>query len=163
MNLERWRYYMPLDIYVSNLGNIRGADGEPQKVCVANGYTHYKGRRVHRIVLEAWNPVPGFADLTVDHLNHNTRDNRLSNLEWVSESENTQRDLDDRDGNLPSDNGVLYVKLNGVKIPADTAKKIVAGDKSVHGASNMNKVFDKAKHHRSGAFTYGNFTIQYCD
>ena len=162
IELERWRYYLPLDIYVSNLGNIRDANGERQKVCVSNGYIYYRGRRVHRIVLETWNPVPDFAELTVDHLNHNIRDNRVSNLEWVSLKENTKRDAEDRTGNLPDDNGAIYVMLNGAKIPLNSAKKIIAGDKSIRASGgNVDKVFEKVKQSNS-MVAFGNFTIQRC-
>lgn len=163
IELERWKYYLPLDIYVSNLGNIRNTAGDHQKVCVSNGYTYYKGRRVHRIVMEAWNPVPGFAELTVDHLNHNTRDNRVSNLEWVSAEENSRRDQEDKAENAPVDNGVTYVLLNGIKIPFETAKQIVNNDKSLSKCkANVDKAFDKVKNSKGGTIGFGNFTLQKC-
>ena len=162
LELERWRYYLPLDVYVSNLGNIRSANGERQKVCVSNNYVYYKGRRVHRIVMETWCPIPGFADLTVDHRNHNTRDNRVSNLEWVSLEENNRRDNEDRAGNVPPAESVMFVTLNGVRVPFDTARQIVAGDKSIRcGNGNVDKVFDKVKGSK-GTIDFGNFTIQRC-
>ena len=36
-------------------------------------------------------PIPNAEDLTVDHLNHNKRDNSLDNLEWVTKEENWDR------------------------------------------------------------------------
>ena len=43
------------------------------------------------LVLLTFRPIPNAEDLTVDHLNHNKRDNSLSNLEWVSKVENQER------------------------------------------------------------------------
>ena len=45
-------------------------------------------RRVHRLVAEAFiGPCPS-SDHVVNHINHNKLDNRLENLEWVTQSEN---------------------------------------------------------------------------
>ena len=38
-----------------------------------------------------WRPIPNAEELTVDHLNHNKRDNSLNNLEWVTRQENLRR------------------------------------------------------------------------
>ena len=38
-----------------------------------------------------WKPIPDAENLTVDHLNHNKRDNSVANLEWVTFTENQTR------------------------------------------------------------------------
>ena len=43
---------------------------------------------VHRLVLENFNPTDGMDKLQVNHIDGNKRNNNLSNLEWVTCSEN---------------------------------------------------------------------------
>jgi hypothetical protein len=49
----------------------------------------YQGKSVHRIVMETFRPIEG--KMTVDHLDHNKRNNSLDNLEWVTREENQVR------------------------------------------------------------------------
>jgi hypothetical protein len=42
-----------------------------------------------------WKPIANADSMTVDHLDHNKRNNRLSNLEWVTEEENKRRAAED--------------------------------------------------------------------
>ena len=81
IGVERWKYYLPLNIYVSNTGKLKDAEGKAINVCASHNYLMYKGRPVHRIVMACWKPVPGYESLTVDHLDHNTRNNSVKNLE----------------------------------------------------------------------------------
>jgi hypothetical protein len=50
---------------------------------------------LHRVVMLTWKPTPEAEELTVDHLDHNKRNNALSNLEWVTQKENTRRAKED--------------------------------------------------------------------
>ena len=43
---------------------------------------------VHRLVLENFHPVDGMENLQVNHIDGNKQNNNLSNLEWVTSSEN---------------------------------------------------------------------------
>ena len=43
---------------------------------------------VHRLLMETFCPVEDMENLTVNHINHIKDDNRLENLEWISNSEN---------------------------------------------------------------------------
>lgn len=141
IGLERWRYNIRIDAWISTYGNIRNRKWLPQKVCANNGYLFYRGVAVHRLVMETFCPVPGWNGLTVDHRNHNTRDNRLSNLEWVTRHENEERAKKDSKENDPAqdaskDADVKMVLLNGIKLPYDDALKIMvrnAGLKGVKG------------------------------
>jgi hypothetical protein len=89
---------------VSNWGNVRrikagkGAQLRNKKPTVdTHGYAvvtlwqnNKQSRKyIHRLIAEAF--VEGDTSLTIDHIDGNKLNNSLSNLEWVSKSENTKR------------------------------------------------------------------------
>ena len=95
-SIERWKYNPTFELYVSNMGHIRNkskADIAPR--VAPSGYLTVKvggsinaHMLLHRVVMLTWKPTPEAEKLTVDHLDHNKRNNSLSNLEWVLEEEN---------------------------------------------------------------------------
>lgn len=103
LNIERWKYNPTFELYVSNMGHIRNkskADIAPK--IMQNGYVVVyvygslnKYMLLHRVVMLTWKPTPEAEMLTVDHLDHNKRNNALSNLEWVTEEENIRRAKED--------------------------------------------------------------------
>lgn len=52
------------------------------------GYPAIAGKRVHRIVAAAFLPSPERDDFVIDHIDTNKRNNRVSNLHWVSRLDN---------------------------------------------------------------------------
>ena len=50
---------------------------------------------IYRLVMETWCPIPNSEKMTVDHLDHNKRNNDIRNLEWITEKENHKRAVDD--------------------------------------------------------------------
>ena len=103
LNIERWKYNPTFELYVSNMGHIRNkskADIAPK--IMQNGYVVVyvygslnKYMLLHRVVMLTWKPTPEAEELTVDHLDHNKRNNALSNLEWVTQEENMRRAKED--------------------------------------------------------------------
>ena len=103
LNIERWKYNPTFELYVSNMGHIRNkskADIAPK--IMENGYVvvYVNGSingymLLHRVVMLTWKPTPEAEKLTVDHLDHNKRNNALSNLEWVTKTENLRRANED--------------------------------------------------------------------
>lgn len=53
--------------------------------------TKYKCVAVHRLVLSTFFPINSYEKMQGDHLNKNKLDNRVTNLEWVTRSENLKR------------------------------------------------------------------------
>lgn len=108
LNIERWKYNPTFELYVSNMGHIRNkskADIAPK--IMENGYMvvfvhgSINGYMLlHRVVMLTWKPTPEAEKLTVDHKDHNKRNNALSNLEWVSQEENLRRAHADYVGTL---------------------------------------------------------------
>lgn len=98
IEIERWKYNKEFNCWVSNMGNIKDRNKRLIKIFIddKNGYSkviiNNKVKNLHRIVLETWN---GKSNLTIDHLDHNKRNNKLSNLEYVSEEENLKRAKED--------------------------------------------------------------------
>ena len=99
ISIERWKWNEEYQIYVSNFGNFKDKNKKDIKQLVRNGYMYprikKKLKSAHRIVMETWRPIENMEDMTIDHLDHNTRKNCLSNLEWVTLAENHRRARED--------------------------------------------------------------------
>lgn len=101
-NIERWKWNNEYRVYVSNMGHFKDEHKNSLPFRIGeNGYitieTDYGFKRAHRLVMLTWAPIPNAESLTVDHLDHNKRNNALSNLEWVTEEENQKRAFNDLD------------------------------------------------------------------
>lgn len=98
LRVERWKFNKDFGVYVSTLGNFKDRHKRniPIKI-TQEGYCAVKTEAIpdyvwaHRLVMFTWKPIANAEQLTVDHLNHNKRDNSLANLEWVTREENLRR------------------------------------------------------------------------
>ena len=100
IQIERWRWNRQYGVWVSNMGNFRNRKKQPislkisQKdymmVPISDSY-----KPAHRLVMLTWCPIPNSEKYTVDHKNHNKRENNYKNLEWVTEEENQKRARED--------------------------------------------------------------------
>ena len=100
INFEKYKWNKDYGVYVSNLGHFKDRYKRllPVKINL-DGYLVIKTEKgyisAHRLVMYTWRPIPNAENMTVDHLNHNKRDNSLKNLEWVDRSENQRRACED--------------------------------------------------------------------
>lgn len=100
LKIERWKFNKDYGVYVSTLGHFKDRRKRNLSVKVnQRGYcmvvTETGAILAHRLVMFTWKPIPNAENLTVDHKNHNKRDNALENLEWVSYEENQRRAKED--------------------------------------------------------------------
>ena len=98
--IEKWKWNSDYRVYVSTLGNFKDEYKNLIPVKIDNnGYCAIKTncgfKKAHRLVMLTWKPIPDAENLTVDHLNHNKRDNSVNNLEWVTREENLNRAKND--------------------------------------------------------------------
>lgn len=104
IEIEKWRFNKNYNLYVSNLGNFKDKNKESIKLMVEKGgylqipvCNNKQGKvkylQAHRVVMETWCPKQNMwkDKLTVDHLDHNKRNNKAKNLEWVTKQENQKR------------------------------------------------------------------------
>lgn len=100
---------------------------------------------LHRVVMLTWKPAPEAEKLTVGHLDHNKRNNALSNLEWVSKAENMRRARVDYMDNATVKGEEVVVKEKKKKKNTAT-KKIITGlyVYSKHNNHKMEPVFISA-------------------
>ena len=122
LNSEIWKDVVGFEgVYqVSDLGRVRNSRGMIMKfftnnsgyfcikLSVGNGKT--KGFLAHRLVAAAFLGEPE-GNLVVNHINFDRLDNRLSNLEWCSTSENLEHSR--AAGRMPPSYGSLGKKLSG--------------------------------------------------
>jgi hypothetical protein len=104
LRIERWKFNKEYGVYVSTLGNFKSKDKKDLRIKInSKGYCFvrtpaYKNRILaHRLVMLTWRPNLDAESLTVDHLDHNKRNNAVANLEWVTEAENLRRAREDFD------------------------------------------------------------------
>ena len=179
-NIERWKYYMPMDVYVSSFGRFKDKNGNILPPTAKNNYIVFRGEPVHRLVMTIFKPIPGCAGMTVDHLDHNTRNNRVDNLEWVSLEENQARAKKDAEANektmLERTQELLAtyneqtkttitgcVKLNGEIVPTIVAKHILCGSKDLKACnSKIESAFAKivAGTEKATEIVFGNNKIE---
>ena len=99
LRIERWKFNKDYGVYVSTLGNFKDRHKRRLPIKIEHGgyckikteAPHGAWKSAHRLVMLTWKPIPDAENLTVDHLNHNKRDNSLANLEWVTKKENHSR------------------------------------------------------------------------
>ena len=157
LNIERWKYNSTFELYVSNMGHIKNkskADIAPK--IMQNGYVVVyvygslnKYMLLHRVVMLTWRPTPEAEELTIDHLDHNKRNNALSNLEWVTQEENERRAAEDylRESTLDGNDVIVRKKTtqieNKKKKPstADIIGVVIRG--KVFSGATMPPVFIK--------------------
>ena len=102
INIERWKWNKKYRVFVSNRGRVKNIDGKLLKVKTTSaGYLAVrvaakKAMFVHRLVMETCCPISNSEEMTVDHLDHNKRNNDIRNLEWVTEKENRERAANDQ-------------------------------------------------------------------
>lgn len=117
IKLERWKYNKTFEVYVSNMGHVRNRSKASLAPKVnSHGYMsiYVEGSNpgfmlLHRLVMLTWRPTPEAERLTVDHLDHNKRNNALNNLEWVTKEENLRRAGED----ICPANAVLCIDAGG--------------------------------------------------
>lgn len=61
-----------------------------ENVTLVHGNGEKRMHQVHRLVMEAFNPVLGMEKLQVNHINGVKNDNRFENLEWCTPLENVR-------------------------------------------------------------------------
>lgn len=101
--IERWRFNDDFGVWVSTLGRFRNRDKADLPImlnqkgycCVKVDCTTCDYMKAHRLVMLTWHPTSEAENLTVDHKNHNKRDNSVNNLEWVTYEENLRRAEED--------------------------------------------------------------------
>ena len=106
IEIEKWKFNKNYNLYVSNLGNFKDKSKEDIKLVVEKGgylqipvWNNKQGKvkylQAHRVVMETWCPKQNMwkDKLTVDHLDHNKRNNKTKNLEWVTKQENQRRSV----------------------------------------------------------------------
>ena len=93
IEIEKWKKNEELNVYVSSLGRFKDAEKKDIPLFInQNGYfilpSQYSFKKAHRLVAETF---LGKSELTIDHKDSNKRNNKLSNLEFVSNKENLLR------------------------------------------------------------------------
>lgn len=79
------------EIFSDRIGKMKSRNKPGTEYQIINFQTvdnKKKTFRVHRLVLMAFDPIEGMENLQVNHIDGDKKNNKLSNLEWCTPSEN---------------------------------------------------------------------------
>lgn len=108
---------------VSSFGRIKSLKWNKERILKpmkdVNGYLFVNFRKdgklkmfkIHRLVLQTFNPIDNMDELQVDHKNRNKEDNRLCNLRWCTRKE--QQYFEDQDWCTHAKKVYQYTKSSG--------------------------------------------------
>lgn len=152
-HIERWRYNKKFNLYVSTDGRIKdkkkklitpllGTEVGGGAYFVLPEQYHIEGetRTVHRLVAQTW--LKNWdRNLTVDHINMNKRDNRLCNLEMVTQEENIRRALENTDSHSLAEEKLHapIIKITNMALPNQLLSKEEIKNAIARWQSNPNK------------------------
>lgn len=127
ISLERWKFNKDYRLWVSNKGHVLDEHKQKARIRVnQKGYlttwseAAQKNILIHRLVLMTWRPREDINELTVDHRDHNKRNNEIENLIWMPVDENLRCEVEDR---LPEKarKTVQSIRANGVTMTIEDA------------------------------------------
>lgn len=145
------------DYFISNFGRVksfkkcRGKNELILKQYIDNkGYYRVRlyidkksNKKIHRLVLETFNPIDNMDKLQVNHINGIKSDNRLENLEWCTQSENMKHSfkigLEDNKGeNNPNhtlkNNDIIEIRIDlkeGILTQREIAKRFNVSQRTI--------------------------------
>ena len=140
LTIERWKKCVDADCYVSSEGRLKDLEGNIIPVYAEDGYIRYGRMLVHRMVMKTFKPLEDYTNMTVDHINHNTRDNRLCNLRWLTKEENEKLAQPPETEEVINSTSVVW--LDGYAMTLTEADKIIRKSKCFkreYGNPNTNQ------------------------
>lgn len=160
--LETWRIIPGFENYeVSNLGNVRKIDGKVMKQFpLSNGYMKTllrangvrKNVLIHRLVMSAF--VGACPDgKQVNHIDENRANNMLSNLEYVTPSENIRHGNCLKKISAAHSIPVIQYSLDGEKIAEFPS--ITCAAKKVHAHKNSICNCCRGKYKTAAGYKWG--------
>lgn len=154
--VEKWKYNIEYGVYVSSEGRIKSKSKVLIKPRTTNsGYLIIRldGKKIliHRLVMYTFKPTENMGDLTVDHLDHNKKNNSLKNLEWVTKEENIRRATEDFDNVTPKELNISnriscpylkeIIEVNGVEMTYDNFIDFFWNSPVINGMFKNKKAF----------------------
>ena len=152
---ECWKHHPTLGLPVSTQGRVINKSGKTPGCRKSSGYMEvgYKDKiyKVHRLVAETWLDNPEKKP-QVDHINNVRHKNTLTNLRWVTRSENIQHSYD-TNANRKSCAAAKSRPIRCIETQTEYPSATIAAKELGLDSSSITKVLNK-KRKRTGNLTF---------